>query len=379
MTTRELAEIDKRVLWHPFTQQQGWCEEEPLIIERGEGCTLFDTDGNAYLDGVSSLWCNVHGHGHPAIDRAVRAQLEKVAHTTMLGLSHPGAIELAQRLVDIAPPGLSRVFYSDNGSTAAEVALKMAFQYWRHRGESGRNGFITLRDAYHGDTIGSVSVGGIDLFHACFGPLLFRDLAGRAGRRRRHGGAAAPSTPARSRRSSSSRSCRARRASSRIPTGYLARRPRAVRRARRAAHLRRGRDRLRAHRDDVRLRARGRRAGPHVRRQGADRRLPAARRDARHRAHLRGVPRRARGAADVLPRPHVHGQPARLRGGDRDARRLRARAHARRAGSRRSPCSPSCSTSSSRRCAASARSAGAASWWGSSSRASRWRRGWAIR
>ena len=173
MTTRELADIDKRVLWHPFTQQQGWCEEEPLIIERGAGCTLYDTDGNAYIDGVSSLWCNVHGHTHPQIDRAIRAQLERVAHTTMLGLSHPGAIELAQRLVDLAPPGLSRVFYSDNGSTASEVALKMAFQYWRHRGEPGRNGFICLRDAYHGDTIGSVSVGGIDLFHACFGPLLF--------------------------------------------------------------------------------------------------------------------------------------------------------------------------------------------------------------
>jgi len=173
MTTRELAEIDKRVLWHPFTQQQGWCEEEPLIIERGAGCTLYDTDDNAYLDGVSSLWCNVHGHTHPKIDRAVRAQLERVAHSTLLGLSHPGAIELAQRLVDIAPPGLSRVFYSDNGSTATEVALKMAFQYWRHRGEPSRNGFVCLRDAYHGDTIGSVSVGGIDLFHACFGPLLF--------------------------------------------------------------------------------------------------------------------------------------------------------------------------------------------------------------
>ncbi len=165
--------MDKRVLWHPFTQQQGWCEEEPLIIERAAGCTLYDTDGNAYIDGVSSLWCNVHGHAHPQIDRAVRAQLERVAHTTMLGLTHPGAIELAQRLVDIAPPGLSRVFYSDNGSTATEVALKMAFQYWRHRGEPRRNGFICLRDAYHGDTIGSVSVGGIDLFHACFGPLLF--------------------------------------------------------------------------------------------------------------------------------------------------------------------------------------------------------------
>lgn len=173
MTTRELADIDKRVLWHPFTQQQGWCEEEPLIIGSAEGCTLYDTDGNGYLDGVSSLWCNVHGHGHPAIDRAVRAQLERVAHTTMLGLSHPGAIALAERLVAIAPAGLERVFYSDNGSTAAEVALKMAFQYWRHRGEPRRDGFICLRDAYHGDTIGSVSVGGIDLFHACFGPLLF--------------------------------------------------------------------------------------------------------------------------------------------------------------------------------------------------------------
>jgi adenosylmethionine-8-amino-7-oxononanoate aminotransferase len=173
MTTRQLADTDRRVLWHPFTQQQGWCEEEPLIIERAEGCTLYDTDGNAYLDGVSSLWCNVHGHRHPAIDRAVRAQLDRVAHTTMLGLSHPGAIELAERLVGLAPPGLSRVFYSDNGSTAAEVALKMAFQYWRHRGVQGRDGFICLRDAYHGDTIGSVSVGGIDVFHACFGPLLF--------------------------------------------------------------------------------------------------------------------------------------------------------------------------------------------------------------
>ncbi len=173
MQTRELAAIDKRMLWHPFTQQQGWCEEEPLIIERAAGCTLYDTEGNRYLDGVSSLWCNVHGHGHPAIDRAVREQLDRVAHTTMLGLSHPAAIELADRLVALAPRGLQRVFYSDNGSTAAEVALKMAFQYWRHRGEPGRDGFICLRDAYHGDTIGSVSVGGIDLFHACFGPLLF--------------------------------------------------------------------------------------------------------------------------------------------------------------------------------------------------------------
>ena len=173
MTTHELAALDKRVLWHPFTQQQGWVEEEPLIVERATGCTLYDTDGNAYIDGISSLWCTIHGHAHPVIDAAIRDQLERVAHTTMLGLTHPPAIELAERLVAIAPPGLSRVFYSDNGSTAAEVALKMAFQYWRLRGETRRTGFVCLRDGYHGDTIGSVSVGGIDLFHAKFGPLLF--------------------------------------------------------------------------------------------------------------------------------------------------------------------------------------------------------------
>jgi adenosylmethionine---8-amino-7-oxononanoate aminotransferase len=173
MTTNELARTDHRVLWHPFTQQQGWCEEEPLIVERALGCMLYDTDGNAYVDGVSSLWCNVHGHCHPAIDAAVREQLERVAHTTMLGLTHRPAIELGRRLVGLAPAGLTRVFYSDNGSTACEVALKMAFQYWRHRGEQGRAGFICLRDAYHGDTIGAVSVGGIDLFHGCFEPLLF--------------------------------------------------------------------------------------------------------------------------------------------------------------------------------------------------------------
>jgi adenosylmethionine-8-amino-7-oxononanoate aminotransferase len=197
MTTNELAAIDKRVLWHPFTQQRGWSEEQPLIVQRAQGCTLYDTDGNAYIDGISSLWCTVHGHAHPAIDAAVREQLGRVAHTTMLGLTHPPAIELAQRLIEIAPPGLSRVFYSDNGSTAAEVALKMAFQYWRHRGET-RPGFICLRDGYHGDTIGSVSVGGIDLFHAAFGPLLFEtwqaepgDRAHMAALLREHAGAVA--------------------------------------------------------------------------------------------------------------------------------------------------------------------------------------------
>jgi adenosylmethionine-8-amino-7-oxononanoate aminotransferase len=171
----DLAAADRAFLWHPFTQQRGWEREEPVIVERGEGCELVDLDGRRYLDGVSSLWCNVHGHRHPSIDAAVRDQLELVAHSTMLGLSHPPAIELARRLVEVAPPGLRRVFYSDSGSTAAEVALKMAFQYWHARGER-RTRFIALRDAYHGDTIGSVSVGGIELFHSLYRPLLFDTL-----------------------------------------------------------------------------------------------------------------------------------------------------------------------------------------------------------
>jgi adenosylmethionine-8-amino-7-oxononanoate aminotransferase len=177
----DLVAADRAHLWHPFTQQRGWAREEPVIVERAEGTDLVDTDGRRYVDGVSSLWCNVHGHRHPRIDAAVRAQLDKVAHSTMLGLSHPPAIELAQRLVRIAPPGLTRVFYSDSGSTAAEIALKMAFQFWAQQGESGRTRFVALRDAYHGDTIGSVSVGGIDLFHSLYRPLLFDTLKAEPG------------------------------------------------------------------------------------------------------------------------------------------------------------------------------------------------------
>jgi adenosylmethionine-8-amino-7-oxononanoate aminotransferase len=173
-----LVEADRNHLWHPFTQQQGWGDEDPVIVERAEGTDLIDIRGKRYIDGVSSLWCNVHGHRHPRIDAAVRTQLGRVAHSTMLGLTHPSAIELAQRLVAIAPPGLNRVFYSDSGSTAAEIALKMAFQYWQQRGgaDARRTRFIALRDAYHGDTVGSVSVGGIDLFHTLYRPLLFETL-----------------------------------------------------------------------------------------------------------------------------------------------------------------------------------------------------------
>ncbi len=174
--TDRLNELDRRHLWHPFTQQQGWVDDPAPVIAWAEGTTLTDTDGRTYIDGVSSLWCNVHGHRHPAIDAAVRVQLDRVAHSTMLGLTHAPAIELAARLAGLAPSGLTRVFFSDSGSTAVEVALKMAFQWWAQHDDptaTRRRGFVCLRDAYHGDTLGSVSVGGIDLFHACYEPLLF--------------------------------------------------------------------------------------------------------------------------------------------------------------------------------------------------------------
>jgi adenosylmethionine-8-amino-7-oxononanoate aminotransferase len=173
MIASELQDLDRRVLWHPFTQQAGWGEEDFPVIARADGTTLYDVSGNEYIDGISSLWCTVHGHRHPAIDIAIKDQLDRIAHSTMLGLTHEPAIRLAERLVALAPDGLTRVFYSDSGSTACEIALKMAYQWWHQRGERRRSGFICLRDSYHGDTIGSVSVGGIELFHSLYRPLLF--------------------------------------------------------------------------------------------------------------------------------------------------------------------------------------------------------------
>jgi adenosylmethionine-8-amino-7-oxononanoate aminotransferase len=171
-----LADKDRTYVWHPFTQMRDWAAAEPLIIARAEGNELIDVDGRRYLDGVSSLWVNVHGHHRREIDDAVRAQLDRVAHSTLLGLANVPSIELAERLVQIAPPGLTRVFYSDSGSTAVEVALKIAFQYQKQRGRPEKQKFLALTDAYHGDTVGAVSVGGIDLFHEIFHPLLFHVL-----------------------------------------------------------------------------------------------------------------------------------------------------------------------------------------------------------
>ena len=167
------VEKDFRAIWHPFTQMEEWLGEEPLVIEAAEGNELIDDQGRRYLDGVSSLWCNVHGHRHPKIDEAVRAQLDRVAHTTMLGLTHPGAVDLADRLVQIAPKGLTRIFYSDAGATAVEIALKQAFQYFSLKGETRRTKFASLAEAYHGDTIGAMSVGYSEAFHRHHRPLLF--------------------------------------------------------------------------------------------------------------------------------------------------------------------------------------------------------------
>jgi len=162
---RALAALDQRHLWHPFTQMADWLGEEPLVVAEAEGCWLIDTQGRRYLDGVSSLWCNVHGHRHPALDAALRAQLERVAHTTLLGLGSVPSIELAQALVQVVPPGLTRVFYSDAGATAVEAALRIALQYQQLRGATGRTRFASLVEAYHGDTLGAVGVGYSETFH----------------------------------------------------------------------------------------------------------------------------------------------------------------------------------------------------------------------
>jgi adenosylmethionine-8-amino-7-oxononanoate aminotransferase len=167
---------DRTHLWHSFTQM---AEYEPLLIARASGCTLVDCEGREYLDGVSSVWCNVHGHRHPKLDEAIRRQLDEVAHVTLLGMAHPTTVTLARRLAQIAPAGLTHVFFSDDGATAVEVALKMAFQYWRqtqlttHQSPSTKNRYLAFDNAYHGDTLGSVSVGGVPRFHEMFRPLLF--------------------------------------------------------------------------------------------------------------------------------------------------------------------------------------------------------------
>ncbi len=178
---RHLEDADRKYIWHPFTQMKAWEEETPIIIAEGRDCFVKDIRGKWYLDGVSSLWVNIFGHRKREIDDAIKAQVDRISHSTLLGLSNTPAIRLAEKLVTLMRDSFgsaegsvpAKVFYSDNGSTAVEVALKMAFQYWQHQGETRKTAFLSLNNAYHGDTLGAVSVGGVDIFHKAFGPLLF--------------------------------------------------------------------------------------------------------------------------------------------------------------------------------------------------------------
>ena len=174
VTTDQLRQLDKQHIWHPFTPMKLWSESDPLVITDADGMYLIDSDGRRYLDGVSSLWCNVHGHRVKEIDDAIRAQLLRFAHSTMLGLTNEPAIVLADRLMKLVPPGLSKIFYSDSGATATEIAFKMAAQYWFNVGRPEKNEFIGFTEAYHGDTVGAMSIGRMPGFHKPYFPLLFK-------------------------------------------------------------------------------------------------------------------------------------------------------------------------------------------------------------
>ncbi|MDI6714984.1 MAG: adenosylmethionine--8-amino-7-oxononanoate transaminase [Thermodesulfovibrio sp.] len=182
MNKKTLIEWDKNYIWHPFTQMKYWLQEEPTIIVEGKDCFIKDIDGKWYLDGVSSLWVNIHGHRRTEIDEALKAQLDKIAHSTLLGLSNEPSIVLAKKLAELLenalPWGepLKKIFYSDNGSTAVEIALKIAYQYWVNLGVKGKDTFVSLKEGYHGDTIGAVSVGGVELFHQVYKPLLNKSI-----------------------------------------------------------------------------------------------------------------------------------------------------------------------------------------------------------
>lgn len=173
MDRRLLEYADKRHFWHPFTQMKEYEKSPPIVIERAKGVYVYDTEGKRYLDGMSSWWVNLAGHGHPRLDRALKAQIDAFSHVTTATLTHAPAIELAYELSRVLPAGLTRVFYSDDGSTAVETALKLVFQGWINRGQPQRRRFVSLQEAYHGDTVGAVSVGDVPLYHKLYGPLLF--------------------------------------------------------------------------------------------------------------------------------------------------------------------------------------------------------------
>jgi adenosylmethionine-8-amino-7-oxononanoate aminotransferase len=167
---------DLKFNWHPYTQMKDCREAPPILIERTRGVKLYDSKGNFYYDSISSWWCNVHGHNHPKIKAAIKKQVDSLEHVLFAGFTHKPAIKLAEKLVSLTPESLSRVFFSDNGSTAVEVALKMSFQYWHNIGIKGKTKFVSLDAGYHGDTIGTMSVSGVDLFNKVFSPLFFRSF-----------------------------------------------------------------------------------------------------------------------------------------------------------------------------------------------------------
>ena len=165
---------DLKYIWHPYTQAKDCQKFPPILIERAKGIKLYDNKGNCYYDTISSWWCNIHGHNHPKINKAIKKQLNFFEHVLFAGFTHKPAIKLAEKLVAITPDNLTKVFFSDNGSTAVEVALKMSFQYWQNIGKNKKTRFVSLDSGYHGDTIGAMSVSGVDLFNKVFSPLLFK-------------------------------------------------------------------------------------------------------------------------------------------------------------------------------------------------------------
>ena len=334
--SKRIGSYDREFVWHPFTQMKEYEERDPIIIERAEGCRLTDSEGNSYIDGVSSLWVNVHGHGVEEIDEAIKKQVDLVSHSTLLGVTNPPAAELAKEIADICPPGLKKVFYSGDGASAVEAALKMAFQYWAHKGRAEKKAFLCLDNGYHGDTLGAVSVGGIDVFHKTFEPLLFKTFrapsyycyrcplgktwpgcgiacADEAGKiLEKHGAEIAavilePCVQA---------------AGGMIvaPDGYLRRIREHCGPPRRAHDSGRGGHRLREDGKDVRLRARRRLSGHHGSRKGDDGRVSSAFGHRDHGEDIRGVSRKLRGVQNLFSRSQLRRKPPFVRGGDGEPR-----------------------------------------------------------
>ncbi len=177
---KQTLAVDRKHIWHPYTQMKDYAGRDPLVIVKGKGVKLYDADGKSYYDTISSWWCNVHGHSQPDINRGIQKQLQQLEHVLFAGITHPAAAELVSRLQDFLHPSLCRFFFSDNGSTAVEVALKMAFQYWQNQGDCAKTQFVFLENSYHGDTAGAMSVGGTELYHRLYAPLRFKSHQARS-------------------------------------------------------------------------------------------------------------------------------------------------------------------------------------------------------